>query len=65
MSTDQPGLFMLDDSLPTLVGVPIAKLEAKLMMALGGSPSLEQRNLWAMVLAIKEFKTELAGEKRV
>jgi hypothetical protein len=48
-----------------LVGVPIAELDAKLQVVLGGSVSQEQRNLWATVLAIKVFETELAGEKRV
>ncbi len=62
------GSFVLDSALATLLGVSIMALEARLMMMMpdNNAGSLEQRKkVWATVLAIKLFETQLAGERSV
>jgi hypothetical protein len=62
------GYFVLDLALATLLGVSIPVLEARLMWFVPGNAglSLEHRKkVWATVLAIKLFETQLARERNV
>jgi hypothetical protein len=60
------GTFELDSELAALLGVSIKDLEAKLVAFNGGGLTQEQkRKVWATVIAIMVFETQLAGEKDV
>ena len=62
------GSFVLDSALATLLGVSITVLEAKLTGLSGNLAGLNaerRKKLWATVLAIKLFETQLGGEKSV
>jgi hypothetical protein len=63
------GCFILDSALATLLGVSISDLEVKFKSWLvpdNAGLSLERRKqVWATVLAIKLFETQLAGERSV
>lgn len=62
------GSFPLGPALAALLGVPIVDLEAKLAnfaLSYAGLSQEHRRGLWATVLAIKLFKTKLAGERSV
>jgi hypothetical protein len=59
------GSFVLDSALATLLGVSISVLDARLLRFLPSDASLNmerRRKVWATVLAIKLFETQLAGE---
>jgi hypothetical protein len=62
------GCFVLDSALATLLGVSIPVLEARLMWFVPGNAGLSperRKKVWATVLAIKLFETQLAGERSV
>ncbi len=60
------GCFVLDSALATLLGVSISVLEASLIWPgnVGLSPE-RRKKVWATVLAIKLFETQLVGERSV
>lgn len=61
------GCFVLDSALATLLGVSITDLETKLSCFTACNTDLSQhkRSVWATLLAIKVFETQLAGERSV
>jgi hypothetical protein len=62
------GCFVLDPALATLLGVSITDLEAQLSCFTPSNAGLSQehkRSVWATMLAIKFFETQLAGERSV
>jgi len=59
---------VLDPALATLLGVSITDLEAQLSCFTPSNAGLSQehkRSVWATMLAIKFFETQLAGERSV
>jgi hypothetical protein len=62
------GCFVLDPALAALLCVSITVLEAKLSCFtpsnVGFSPE-RKRSIWATMLAIKLFETQLAGERSI
>ena len=62
------GCFVLDSALATLLGVSISVLEARLIWFVPNNAGLsleDRKKVWATVLAIKLFETQLAGERSV
>jgi hypothetical protein len=63
------GYFLLDSAFATLLGVSIEVLEARLIWYVPASGnaglSPESRKVWATVLAVKMFETQLVGERSV
>jgi hypothetical protein len=61
------GCFVLDSALATLLGVSITDLETKLSRFTASNTGLSQRkrSVWATLLAVKLFETQLAAERSV
>jgi len=61
------GSFPLTLALAAILGVRLQDLEAKLMqfIPVAGSTLIEERQLWATVLAVKMFEGRLKGEKEM
>ena len=62
------GCFVLDLALAALLGVSLSDLEVRLILAMPGNPDWGpeyRKTVWATILAIKLFETQLAGERSV
>jgi len=62
------GCFVLDSALAALLGVSLSDLEARLISSVPADPCLGpeyRKTVWATILAIKLFETQLAGERSV
>lgn len=62
------GCFVLDSALATLLGVSLWVLEARLISSVPTNTGLDperRKTVWATILAIKMFETQLAGERSV
>ena len=62
------GCFVLDSALAALLGVSLSDLEARLISFVPANPDLGpeyRKTVWATILAIKLFETQLAGERSV
>ena len=62
------GCFHLDSPLAALLGVSLKVLEEKLISSVPTSPGLgpeHRQTVWATILAIKVFETQLTGERSV
>jgi hypothetical protein len=59
------GSFILDSALAAVLGVSLSVLEARLMPGNPGLSLESKKKVWATVLAVKMFETQLVGERSV